>query len=153
MYPGGNGVASPQDLDYTVVLVFPGFGVEREHAETIVESALCWLNTCKDKPGFRFAAPVCAHLKLVQDADEARATIAADKSVAMVLVHDLADDQRNSLLRHCENRQISACHTVDAPPPRTAGLGTRIRDQGCAHRPRHVLQGNGHVLAGAARAS
>ena len=38
-------MASRQDVDYTVVLVFPGFGAERENAETIVESALHWLNT------------------------------------------------------------------------------------------------------------
>src|SRR6266849_6109627 len=36
----GATMASPQDVDYTVVLVLPGFGAEREHAETIVESAL-----------------------------------------------------------------------------------------------------------------
>ena len=33
-------MAGPQEVDYAVVLVFPGFGAERENAETIVEGAL-----------------------------------------------------------------------------------------------------------------
>ena len=74
-----------QTFDYTVVLVFPGFGDERENAETIVESALEWLNTFKDEPGFRFAQQVSAHLEIAQDADEARARIEMDDSVAIVL--------------------------------------------------------------------
>jgi hypothetical protein len=110
-------MARPPDVDYTVVLVFPGFGAGRESAETIVESALDWLNTNKEKPGFRFAPPVSAHLEIVPDADEARARIDADDSVAMVMLHDLAEDERDALLRHCEARQISACMTVDAPRP------------------------------------
>src|SRR5258708_33648682 len=69
MYAGGNGVASSQYMDYRVVLVFPGFGAEREQAETIVESALCWINTYRERPGFRFADQVSAHLELAQDAD------------------------------------------------------------------------------------
>jgi hypothetical protein len=110
-------MATPQEVDYTVVLVFPGFGAEREHAEAIVESALHWLNTCKEEPGFRFAPPVSAHLEMAQDADEARARIAADESVAMVLLHDLPDDERDALVRHCAARHISAGYTVDAPRP------------------------------------
>jgi hypothetical protein len=107
-------VRSP-DVDYTVVLVFPGFGAERENAETIVESALDWLNTNKEEPGFRFAPPVSAHLEIVQDADEARARMEADESIALVILYDLAEDERDALLRHCERRHISACCTVDVP--------------------------------------
>jgi hypothetical protein len=105
----------PEEVDYTVVLVFPGFGAEREHAETIVESALHWLNTYKDEPGFRFAPQVSAHLEFAQDADEARARVAANESVAMILLHDLPDDERDALVRHCAARHIATCYTVDAP--------------------------------------
>jgi hypothetical protein len=104
-----------QEVDHTVVLVFPGFGSERDHAEMIVESALEWLNTFKDTPGFRFAPEVSAHLEVVPDADEARARIAADEGVAMVLMHDLAEDERDELVRHCAEREIGACYTVDIP--------------------------------------
>ena len=108
-------MATPQAVDYTVVLVFPGFGAEREHAEAIVESALDWLNTYKEQPGFRFAPPVSAHLEVVQGADEARGRVEEDDGVAMVLLHDLADDERDALLRFCEARHVSACYTVDVP--------------------------------------
>jgi hypothetical protein len=108
-------MTGPAEVDYTVVLVFPGFGTERENAETIVECALDWLNTHKEKPGFRFAPPVSAHLEIVADTDEARDRVDADDGVAMVLLHDVADDERDALLRHCQARQVPACITVDAP--------------------------------------
>src|SRR5438132_4389973 len=108
-------MSSAQDIDYTVILVFPGFGTERENAETIVDGALDWLNTHKEKPGFRFAREVSAHLEILQDADEARARIAADKHVAMIFLHGLSDDERDALARHCERRHIAVCYTVDAP--------------------------------------
>jgi hypothetical protein len=119
----GGTMANRQDVDYTVVLVFPGFGTERENAETIVESALDWLNTNKDEPGFRFAAQVSAHLEIVADTDEARARITADASAAMVLLHDLPDDERDALVRHCAARHIAACYTLDVPrrAPRQKG--------------------------------
>jgi hypothetical protein len=103
------------DFDYTVVLVFPGYGTERENAEAVVESALDWLNTNKDEPGFRFAYPVSAHLEIVSDADEARERIESDDSVATVIMHDLGDDERDALLRECEARDIGACYTLDVP--------------------------------------
>jgi hypothetical protein len=106
---------APQEFEYTVVLVFPGFGAERENAEAVVESALDWLNTCKEEPGFRFAPPVSAHLEIVHGADEARARVEEDEGVAMVLLHDLADDERDALLRLCQARDVSACYTVDVP--------------------------------------
>ncbi len=107
----------PQEIDYTVILVFPGFGDERENAESIVESALHWLNNNKDEPGFRFAPPVSAHLERVQDADEARALMASDENVAMVIVHDLPDDERDALVRQCYANNIGTCYTVDANQP------------------------------------
>jgi hypothetical protein len=110
-------MAENPDVDYTVILVFPGFGAERENAETIIENALEWLNTNKDEPGFRFAYPVSAHLERVSDADEARALIATDESVAMIIVHDLPDDERDDLVRYCGERNIPACITLDTPRP------------------------------------
>ncbi len=104
-----------QEVDYTFVLVLPGFGAEREHAEAIVESALDWLNTHKEKPGFRFAPPVSARLEILADADTARDRIDEREDVAMVLLHDLDDAERDDLLRHCAARHISVCRTVDAP--------------------------------------
>ena len=102
-------------FDYTVLLVFPGYGTERENAETIVESALDWLNANKEKPGFRFAPPVSAHLEIVSDADEARDRVDADDEVAMVLLHDVPEDERDALVRHCRTRDVAACYTVDTP--------------------------------------
>jgi hypothetical protein len=135
-------MASSEDVDYTVVLVFPGFGAEREHAETIVESALEWLNTNKDEPGFRFAPQVSAHLEIAQDADETRARIAADRNVAMVLMHDLADEERTALVRHCRTRHIPACYTVDVPRPaglRPGPMRVVIRSKRSEEPPAHRL--------------
>jgi hypothetical protein len=135
---------SPPDVDYTVVLVFPGFGTERENAETIVESALEWLNTYKDEPGFRFAPQVSAHLEIVSDVDEARARIEADESVATVILHDVAEDERIPLLRFCEAREISACYTVDVPRrpgPRKGPMKVVIRSKPANEVPAHRLAG------------
>jgi len=135
-------MASPPDVDYTVILVFPGFGGERENAEAIVESALQWLNTFKDEPGFRFAPPVSAHLEMVQDADQARDRIAEDESVATVLMHDLADDERDALVRHCAERHIGACYTVDVPRrtgPRTEPMKVVLRKKPSDEPPAHRL--------------
>jgi hypothetical protein len=135
-------MASRRDVDYTVVLVFPGFGEERENAETIVESALHWLNTYKDEPGFRFAPQVSAHLEMAQDADEARAMVAADEGVAMVLLHDLADDERDALVRHCAARHIPACYTVETPRrpgPRKGPWRVVFRSEPAEEVPAHRL--------------
>jgi hypothetical protein len=110
------------EFEYTVLLVFPGYGTERENAEMIVEMALDWLNTHKETPGFRFAPPVGAHLELLNDAEDAQARIEEDDSVATVILHDIPDDERDALLRECHKREIGACYTVDAPRPgRTEG--------------------------------
>jgi hypothetical protein len=106
-----------EPVEYTVVLIFPGFGAERENAETVVESALDWLNANKEEPGFRFAPEVSARLEIVPDADEARGRIESDDRVAMVLLHDLDDDERDALVRDCHARHIAACYTVDVPRP------------------------------------
>ncbi|HEX5270422.1 MAG TPA: hypothetical protein VFW33_08050 [Gemmataceae bacterium] len=107
-----------EDVEYTVLLVFPGFGPERENAESVVESALDWLNNNREEPGFRFAPVVTAHLEVVQDADEARNAMEADEMVAMVIMHDLADDERDDLLRDCLARKVGACCTTDGRRPR-----------------------------------
>ncbi len=110
------------EYEYAVLLAFPGFSEERENAEAIIESALEWLNANKLEPGFRFAPPVGAHLEKVQDADEARDRI-AEGGVALVMMHDLPDDERDGLLRYCAEREIGACITVDAPRRRGGRKG------------------------------
>jgi hypothetical protein len=135
-------MTSPPDVDYTVVLVFPGFGAEREAAETIVESALEWLNTCKDEPGFRFAPEVSAHLTVVTGADEARAMIEEGVGVAMVLLHDLPNDERNALVRYCAKRHVGACCTIDAPRragPRDEPMQVVVRPRAKNEPPAHRL--------------
>lgn len=130
------------DVDYTVLLVFPGFGTERENAETVVENALEWLNTFKDEPGFRFAPPVCAHLEIVQDADEVRARIEEDEGLAMVLLHDVADEDRIELLTSCYSRHIGACYTVDLPRPkgpRDEPMRVVLRSEPSTEPPAHRL--------------
>src|SRR5215468_11614552 len=110
-----------QDVEYSVVLVFPGFGPERENAEAIVEGALEWLNNNREEPGFRFAPTVTAHLEIVQDAGAAHAALEADERLAMVIVHDLPDDERDDLLRACLARKVGACYTMDGRRPRRKG--------------------------------
>jgi hypothetical protein len=133
-------MASTETFDYTVVLIFPGFGAEKEHAEAVIEGALEWLNTNKDEPGFRFAPPVSAHLQIVQDADEARALIATDDSVAMLFLHDLDEDERDALMRECESREVPTCYTVDTPRrpgPRKEPFRVVIRKKSAEDRPGH----------------
>jgi hypothetical protein len=83
---------------------------------------------------------VSAQLEIVQDADEARERIEADDSVAMVLLHDLADDERDALVRDCAERHIPACYTVDAPRrrrrpgPMKVVFRKRVADEVPAHR-------------------
>jgi hypothetical protein len=135
-------MAMPEEVEYRVVLVFPGFGSERENAESIVESALEWLNTHKETPGFRFSPDVSASLELAQDADEARARISEDERVAMVIVHDVPEDERDALLRHCLKRNMGVCYTVDAPRParrRKGPLQVVFRDRPSDELPAHKL--------------
>jgi hypothetical protein len=137
------------DVDYTVVLIFPSFGAEREYAEGVVEAALEWLNTNKEEPGFRFAPQVSAHLEIVQDLDEARAKIAADERVAMVLVHGVEDEERDRLFRECADQDISRCSTIDdggRKGPRRQGR--RKRDWNVVIRKRDPNEIHAHRLAG-----
>jgi hypothetical protein len=133
----------PVEYEYTVLLVFPGFGDERDNAETIVEAALEWLNTYKDEPGFRFAPYVGAHLEIVPDVDEVRARIEAGDSVAMVLLYDVPEDERNDLVRDCETRAIAACVTTDSPRsgPRKGPWQVVIRSKPSSDVPAHRISG------------
>jgi hypothetical protein len=135
-------VANLPDVDYTVVLVVPGFGEERENAEAVVESALDWLNANKEEPGFRFAPRVSAHLEVARDADEVRERIESDDNLATVFLHDLGEAERDDLLRLCEGRDIGACITVDAPRPAGSGkepLKVVIRSEPRKGPPAHTL--------------
>ena len=101
-----------------------------------------WLNTCKDEPGFRFAYEVSDHLEMVADADKARDRIEADESVAIVLLHDLDEDERDAMLRHCAERHVSACITVDAPRrtgPREGPMKVVFRSKPANEPPAHRL--------------
>ena len=115
----------PVEFEYTVLLIFPGFGPERENAEDILELALEWLNANKLEPGFRFNPVVGARLEVVSDAETARERVEADDAVALVVMHDLDDDERDELRHFCAERQVSACYTIDVPRrtgPRKATL-------------------------------
>ncbi len=107
-------MAGHEDVEYTVVLVFPGFGEERENAEAIVEQAIEFLNTYRDEPGFRFAPYVTAHLEVVSDVDEAREKLRFDDSVAMMILHGLPDDERLALTQECQGRDVEVCRTFPA---------------------------------------
>ena len=112
------------EVEYTVVLVFPSYGTERDNAETIIEEALGYLNTQKDEPGFRFAYSVSARLEIVPDVEDAQAKLRTDDSVAMMILYDLPDDERLAFTRECLDQNVLVCQTVppsesDAPrPPR-----------------------------------
>src|SRR5581483_4730704 len=114
-----------QESHYTVLLVFPRFGTERENAETVMEMALDWLNANREKPGFRFAPVVSAHLEIVGNVEEARDKL--DEDVAMVFLHDLDEEERDALARECQERHISLCFTVEVPrTPTPPNLATRL---------------------------
>jgi hypothetical protein len=115
----------PPDIEYKVVLVFPGYGSERESAEEIIEAALEHLNTQKDEPGFRFTFEVFARLEIVPDLEQAQALLDSDDSVVMMILHGLDDEERIDFTIDCGERGVSVCRTVPAPdeppPPRKAG--------------------------------
>jgi hypothetical protein len=119
-----------QNVEYKVVLVFPGFGEERENAEQIVEEALLYLNTEKDEPGMRFAPNVSARLEIVADAEQAHAKLQTDDDVAMMILHDLPDDERTALTEECAGRDVPVCHTL-APKenPRKEPRSSRARQR------------------------
>jgi hypothetical protein len=109
-----------EEVTYNVLLVFPGYGEERENAEQIIEEALHYLNTQKDEPGMRFAYEVFAQLEIVADADEARDRLRNDDHLALMILHDLEKVERAALTRACEKKGVLVCHTVegeDEPRP------------------------------------
>ena len=129
-----------QEVEYTVILIFPGFGSERENAEMIVEGALEWLNNNKEEPGFRFAPPVSAHLEIVSTTEEAKEHIETDKFVATVILHDLDTAKRDAMIRYCNMRHIPTAYTEDVPRKRRRKgpwkivFGKREEDDVPSHR-------------------
>jgi hypothetical protein len=118
-------------VEYEVILVFPGFGDERENAEQIVEEALHYLNTEKDEPGMRFAQHVSARLEIVTDADQADARLQSDDDLATMILHGLPDDERAALTEACARKGVPVCHTVEGEDrprkrPRSSLTGQRI---------------------------
>jgi hypothetical protein len=101
-----------QDIEYKVVLVFPGFGEERDNAEQIIEEALHYLNTQKDEPGMRFAQNVFAQLEIVMDADQAWSRLESDDDLAMLILHDLSDEEKEALTLESLSKEIPVCHTM-----------------------------------------
>lgn len=100
-------------VHYTVVLVFPGFGPEREYAEDVVENALEYLNIPRYEPGMRFAPHVRAQLEIVMDAEQVMTRLDADEDVAIVIIHDLDEDEKTGLTEECAARGVSVCHTIE----------------------------------------
>ncbi len=103
-----------EDVEYLVLLVFPGFGSERENAEEIVEAALQHLNTVKDVPGMRFACNVSARLEIVSDAEQARERLEKDEDLAIMILHDLDEEEKRALTLECMSQEVAVCHTVVA---------------------------------------
>jgi hypothetical protein len=104
-------------VEYKVLLVFPGFGQERENAQEILEEALNYLNTQKDEPGMRFAQNVSARLEIVADVEQAREILENDDDLAMMILHDLPEDERDELTKDCAAKTVPVCHTLDVEPP------------------------------------
>jgi len=108
-------MSKPRNVKYKVVLVFPGFGEERDNAEQIVEEALHYLNTEKDEPGMRFAYQVSARLEIVPDAGQVQARLRTEDDLALLILHDLAEDEQAALLQECQERQVPVCITLPSP--------------------------------------
>lgn len=106
---------TPAEIEYTVVLVFSGWGSERESAEQIIEEALAYLNTPRYEPGFRFAPNVRALLEIVPDIEDALAKLEADDTVAMMILFDLPEEERRALIYECADRGVQVCETTPAP--------------------------------------
>ncbi len=114
-----------RDIEYKVVLLFPGFGAERDNAEQIIEEALHYLNTEKDEPGMRFAYEVSARLEIVPDTEQLQARLRTEDDLAMLILHDLAGDEQTAFLKECEARQVPVCITL--PTSREARRKARAR--------------------------
>jgi hypothetical protein len=112
-------MSEPPDIEYQVLLLFPGFGEERDNAEQIIEEALHYLNTEKDEPGMRFAYNVSAQLDIVMNADQAEARLESEDNLALMILHDLPDEERTALTKACAAKGVQVCHSlVDDSPNR-----------------------------------
>jgi len=107
-------MSKPKDVEYTVVLVSSDYGESRENAEQVIEEALEYLNTHREQPGFRFAPNVSANLEIVPDVEEAQAKLRADDAVALMILHDLPDDERDAFTLECASQSVPVCHTTPA---------------------------------------
>jgi hypothetical protein len=121
----------PADVEYTVVLVFSGWGTERENAEQIIEEALEYLNTPRYEPGFRFAPNVTARLEIVPDIEDAQAKLETDDTVAIMILHDVPDEERRAFIRECAEHGVQVCQTTPVPdqperPRRPRGQRRRL---------------------------
>src|SRR5438067_1917523 len=96
----------PDEVAYKVILVLPHFGAERENAEQIVGAALDYLNTHRDKPGFRFAPYVSAQLEIISDAEQAQTLLDNEDAIAMMILHDLSEYDTVALLHECYARGV-----------------------------------------------
>jgi hypothetical protein len=106
-----------EEVEYQVLLLFPGFGEEREHAEQIIEEALGYLNTQREEPGMRFAPNVRARLEIVSDIDQAYAKLDNDDDLATMILHDLTEEEKRALTLACQAKDVPVCHTVSGPKP------------------------------------
>jgi hypothetical protein len=116
------------DVEYKVLLVFPGFGEERLNAEQIIEEALQHLNTYKEEPGFRFAPNVSASLDIVLTAEQAHARLQSDDDLATMILHDLAEEEKMALTEACAEAGVPVCLTVyveEDDRPRRSTRGRR----------------------------
>jgi hypothetical protein len=121
----------PEDVEYTVVLVSPVFGEERQNAEQALEAALDYLNTHREKPGFRFAPYVSARLDIAADVEQAQAKLRTDDSVALMILHELPDDERDAFTLECAEQGVAVCHTL--PPveqPESEEVPARPKEKG-----------------------
>lgn len=103
-----------EEIEYSVVLVSPGFGPERENAEQIVEEALNYLNTYRETPGLRFAPYVRANLEMATHLFELTERVESDDSLAMVILHEIPEEDSNDFIRACNAREVGVCRSVPA---------------------------------------
>lgn len=108
-------MSKPRKVKYKVVLLFPGFGEERDNAEQIVEEALHYLNTQKDEPGMRFAYNVSARLEIVPDVEQVWARLRTEDDLALLILHDLTPEEQKEFLTECQQRRVPVCITLPAP--------------------------------------
>lgn len=116
-------MSMPENVEYTVVLLFPGYGEQREIAEQFVGDALAHLNIPNYAPGFRFAPNVTAHLEVVSDIGAAEEILQTDRDLAMMILHDLPAEPRTALSEACSDKNVMICHTITDGPRRRKSRG------------------------------